>query len=48
MTENRKIHAGEALTDLELWADIQRGWIVPVGGATPDRLSLGETGVTGL
>ena len=29
MTENRKIHAGEDFPDLELRADIQRGWIVP-------------------
>ena len=41
MTENRKIHAGDALPDLELWTDIQRGWIVPVGGSTPDRQKVG-------
>ena len=29
---------GVCLRALELWEDISRGWIVPVGGSTPDRL----------
>ena len=29
MTENRKIRAGNALPDLEFWADIWWGWSVP-------------------
>ena len=29
--------AGDVLPDLELRGDILRGWIVPVGGSTPDR-----------
>ena len=33
-----KVYFGDAVPDLELWADIWRGWIVPVGGSTPDRL----------
>ena len=28
---------GDAFPDLELWANIWRGWIFPVGGTTPDR-----------
>ena len=27
--------------DSELWGDIWRGWIVPVGGTTPDRRRWG-------
>ena len=29
---------GDVYADLELQGDIWRGWIVPVGGSTPDRL----------
>ena len=38
---NRKVCAGEGWMGLELWARIWRGWIVPVGGSTPDRLKAG-------
>ena len=30
------------LPDLELGEGIWRGWIVPVGGSTPDRLKAGS------
>ena len=33
-----------AFPDLELRGEIWRGWIVPVGGSTPDRLRPAQTG----
>ena len=47
MTGNRKIYTGEDLPNLELRADTLRGWIVPVGGSTPDRLKDDRSRVTG-
>ena len=34
----KRFISGDAFPDLELRGDIWRGWIVPVGGSTPDRL----------
>ena len=31
---------GVFFLDLKLWGEIWRGWIVPVGGSTPDRLRI--------
>ena len=41
MTENGKSHTGDDFLNSGLQTDIQRGWIVPVGGSTPDRLREG-------
>ena len=35
---------GDVFPDLELQGDIWRGWIVPVGGSTPDRLRSDRLG----
>ena len=35
---------GGVFPDLELQGDIWRGWIVPVGGSTPDRLRSDRLG----
>ena len=42
MTENKNqlkdLFREGGFPDSKLWTDIWRGWIVPVGGSTPDRL----------
>ena len=43
MTENslKDFYCGNAFPNFESAVDIWRGWIVPVGGATPDRHKVG-------
>ena len=36
--ESKDSFRGNAFPDLESLEDIWRGWIIPVGGSTPDRL----------